>query len=330
MGRRHAAALRSLEAAGRLRFVAVFDPRPEGHAALLREAPDAPPHFDDLDAFHDRARPEALVIAATAPHHLPHLEVAAARGLRLALVEKPLAVSAAEARRVAALAEAGLRIAVNHQWPFFPAYARLRALASGPEFGGIVSATVAGGAFGAAMGGSHAAFLFEWMSGVRLARASGWFDPEPLPNPRGPEFADRAGEMRFEAEDGRSLMVNCRAEQRHGQLEIWNCRLGQIVVDRLTWTALLRHRRAEDRDAPATRYAMPGVAETLALETMDLVAASADHMAALVAGEGFVDAAAGARVVELLAAAHLSAERGGAPVAAPLGAEDAARRFPWC
>ncbi len=330
MGRRHAAALMALEKEGRLRFAGIYDPRPEGYEALKREAPGAPPFFDDLEAFYAAIRPETLAIATTAPHHLPHLEAAAAHGVKRALVEKPLAVSTVEVRRIVALDAAGLRIAVNHQWPFFPAYARLKDLANGPALGGVVSASVMGGAFGAAMGGSHAIFLFEWMSGARLARASAWFDAEPLPNPRGAEFVDRAGEMRFEAEDGRALHVNCRAEQRHGQLEVWNCRLGQIVVDRLTWTALIRHRREEDREAPATRYGMPGVSESLTLDAMDLVAASGDHMAALIEGAGYVGAADGARVVELLSAAHLSAERGGAPVAAPLGEADAARSFPWC
>lgn len=332
MGRRHAAALESLARRGRIRFTGIYDPAPEGHAMLRAENPAAAAPFSNgLDAFYAAAQPEAVVIATTAPHHLPHLETAAERGVAMALVEKPLAVSVAQARRIRELAEGGLRIAVNHQWPFFPAYARLRALAQGNAFGGVVSAAIVAGAFGAAMGGSHAIFLFEWLSNARLTRATAWFDDVALPNPRGAAFSDRAGAMRFETADGRALTVSCGAEQRHGLLEVWSCRTGQIIVDRLTSSAWLRHRRPEDRDAPAGRYALPGEAETIALEPMDLVAASAAHLEALLDGDTYVDAAWGAHVVELLAAAHLSAERDHAPVLADaLSCDDAGRVFPWC
>ena len=336
MGRRHAEALIEADRAGDLSFAGIYDPSPEGYRLLVEncgEAARAVPYHGDIDSVIHAAEPDGFVIATTAPFHIDYIRLAAQTpSVETVFVEKPLCVSLAEAREIEALAESGgLRIAVNHQWKFIPTYRRLHALANSADFGGVISASIMAGNIGLAMGGSHALYLFQWLAGVELTQVHAWLEPPSHPNPRGAEFEDWAGSARFATADGtRSFYLSCGVEQHHGLIEVWMCRYGHIVVDRLNARAWAVHRQPEHRSAPSFRYGMPAASEDFALPAIDLVASSRDHLRALLRGEGYVNLSEATHIMRLLVAAHTSHEGGGCPVDLRTADLDEARRFAWC
>jgi predicted dehydrogenase len=90
---------------------------------------------DDLDAALRGA--EAVVVATSAATHADLASAAIERGLPV-LVEKPFALSVADAERVAALAEARrVPVVVGHLLLFHPAVERLRAMIDARELGDI-------------------------------------------------------------------------------------------------------------------------------------------------------------------------------------------------
>ncbi len=128
IARWHAAALAAAVPAARL--VAVADPAAEAARALA--AANGARAYPSLGAMLAEARLDALHILTPPPLHHPMALQALAAGAHV-LVEKPFALTAAEAEQIAAAAAAAGRIAaVNHNFLGLPAYARLRrALAAG-------------------------------------------------------------------------------------------------------------------------------------------------------------------------------------------------------
>jgi len=100
---------------------------------------------EDFAAMLDEAPMDALVVASPHNLHGAHAIAALERGLHV-LIEKPMTVSAAEARAIAALARAKHRhVLVPYGWNFKPYFAKARELVSGGRIGRIrhVSAQMA-------------------------------------------------------------------------------------------------------------------------------------------------------------------------------------------
>jgi predicted dehydrogenase len=118
--------VRVLASEARCELVAIADPDPAAIARAHAIAPAA--RRDSVDAILADPQVDALVIASPAPTHAELATAAIAAGKHV-LVEKPLALDLASARRVAAALRATDRIAmVGHLMVYHPAVVRLRQL----------------------------------------------------------------------------------------------------------------------------------------------------------------------------------------------------------
>jgi predicted dehydrogenase len=130
MGKTHLAAYRAAERDHLATITAVLDPAAGAATAAgnLNTAADAPDLtgveiFRDADAFFDRAKVDAVSICTPTDTHVALAERALARGLHI-LCEKPVTLSAADIRRLAAAADAARRVCVPAMvmrfWPGWP------------------------------------------------------------------------------------------------------------------------------------------------------------------------------------------------------------------
>jgi predicted dehydrogenase len=326
MGRRHLQVAKNLgfEIAG------LYDPLAESVALALKE--HALPEslvFDSAQQMLETVRPDALVVASTAPSHCEYVCLAAEAGVRYVLCEKPMAVSVAECgRMLAACAASGTALAVNHQMQFMEQYTLVKALASSPAFGGLRSVTVAASNFGLAMNGAHYFEMFRYLTGEEIETVSFWADAEKVPNPRGPQYEDRSGQLRAVAPSGVRLYLEIGGDQGHGLQVIYGCRYGQIFVDELSGFVRYIHRKAEFANLPTTRYGMPAEEVTRQIAPADVIAPTEAVWRAMIAGGDYPDGVCGRHAVRALVAANISGEREGQPVKLDDG-EAANRVFPW-
>jgi predicted dehydrogenase len=115
--------LKAAQSRGDVRIVGVFDP----DRALLRKYADryALPEsalFEDLGALLDRVRPEAVAAFTNTKDHPLVVEAAAARHIAV-MMEKPLAVSNDDARRIRRAAERGsIQVFVNYETTWYPSH----------------------------------------------------------------------------------------------------------------------------------------------------------------------------------------------------------------
>jgi predicted dehydrogenase len=317
MGRRHIAAARS---AG-FELGGVFDQSAEALATTLSEcAVEKDMAFNDARRMLAAARPDAVVISTTAPSHCQFVCASAAAGVRYILCEKPMASSLEECdRMIAACRAAGARLAVNHQMRFMEQYTDIKALIDTPEFGGLRSMVVAASNFGLAMNGSHYFEAFRYLANEGVAELSCWFDPNNVPNPRGPQYIDRSGQLRGVSASGVRLIIELGADLGHGIEVIYGCRNGQILVDELAGFARGIHRLPEYRDLPTTRYGMPANEFQRKIAQADVIKPTEDLWRAVLADGSYPDGDSGRHAVAALVAANLSGESGGRPVALDKG-----------
>lgn len=119
----------------RVQLVAAADPRPEARARFAAEFGGRA--YADVAAL--AADPEVDVVYVATPHqmHARHVLAAAAAG-RHVLVEKPMAVSVADAERmVDACRAAGVHLIVGHSHSFDAPIAAARAMIAGGAYGAL-------------------------------------------------------------------------------------------------------------------------------------------------------------------------------------------------
>lgn len=117
-------------------LVAICDPSSAALARTRRFAPTAR-HYETYEQLLEDQEVEALVLATPAIHHA-HQAEAGLRSGRHVLVEKPLALSPADAARaVAAAEESGRTLMVGHLMLYHPAYERVRGLVTSGELGDL-------------------------------------------------------------------------------------------------------------------------------------------------------------------------------------------------
>ncbi len=115
--------LRSAQARPDVQIVGIFEP----DAALLRQYATRQGFadsvlFTDLNAMLDRAKPEALASFTNTYDHPAVVEAAAARRIHV-MMEKPLAVSNADAQRIRRAAERGaIQVLVNYETTWYPSH----------------------------------------------------------------------------------------------------------------------------------------------------------------------------------------------------------------
>jgi predicted dehydrogenase len=325
MGRRHITAARNagFELAG------VSDLSADAIATTLTECGvDEAMAFSHAGRMLAELRPDAVVVSTTAPSHCEFVCAAAAAGVRFILCEKPMATSLEECdRMIAACRAAGARLAVNHQMRFMEQYTSIKALIDTPEFGGLRSMVVSASNFGLAMNGSHYFEAFRYLAGD-VVEISCWFDPSNVPNPRGPQYVDRSGQLRGVTASGARLIMELGGDLGHGVEVIYGCRNGQILVDELAGFVRAIHRAAEYRDLPTTRYGMPAKEFQRKIAQAEVTRPTEDLWRAVLAGGSYPDGEAGRHALSVLVAANLSGETGGNKVTLGAGLP-LERKFMW-
>lgn len=286
--------------------------------------------FTDVRDMLKTTRPEALVVATTAPSHAAFVLAAAELGVRYILCEKPMSTSLADAQAmIDACQRAGAKLAINHQMRFMPQYTRVKSLISSAELGALSSILVAGSNFGLAMNASHYFEMFRYISDSAVTRVQAWFEEGNLANPRGAEFEDRSGRLLARAETGPSMYIDFSSASGWGLQVVYICRHGQIVVDELNGDMRVAARQAEFRDLPTTRYGMPADLQHLTIEPADTVVPTMAVWSAMLTDQAYPDGAAGAHALACLVAAHASHASGGREVRLDDPALPRDRQFKW-
>lgn len=304
-------------------------------AEQARAAARATCKLDPSASFADGAemlrsvRPDALVVATTAPSHASLVVAAAKVGVRYILCEKPMATSLGEAREMMdACKRSGTMLAVNHQMRFMEQYTRVKALIGSEQLGPLASVVVAASNFGLAMNASHYFEMFRYVSGVPVLSVNAWFEDARLANPRGAQFEDRSGRILAHSQGGSSLYLDFSVNAGNGINVVYICRYGQIVVDELNGTMRVVARKSEFRDFPTTRYGMPSDIHTKSIAPADVVGPTKALWTALLAGQSYPDGEVGIHALACCVAAHVSHEEGGVSVTIGQSLPEA-RRFQW-
>ncbi len=326
MGRRHGKAIRS---AG-LELVGVAD----GMESSLQMARDELSlsaqqcYLDPMEMIRV-LKPDLVCVATTATSHADLTCLAAEMGVRYILCEKPMATSVADCdRMISTCARHGAVLAVNHQMRFISQYMRPKAIVESDELGGFCGLHVIAGNCGLAMNGTHFVELLRLLAGEPAEEVTAWFSPDVTPNPRGPEFEDRAGFVRARTASGKRLHIEAPSDQGHGLTLIYSGHHGQVIVDMLAGWMRVNCRKEEHRSKPSTLYGLPWDSWEEALSLTDVETATQMVIEHMIAGSGYPSGADGLTAVSTLVAAHASVAKGSVPV--PLKQpnwED--HRFPW-
>ena len=313
-----------------LTLFGVADPSREALAAARDEHDLSQEQcFADASVLLEQTEPQCVIVSTTAPAHCAYTCAAAESGAEYILCEKPMAVSLAQCDRMIDVCEAnGAKLAVNHQMRFMEQYTGPKRIVQSESFGGLSSVTVVAGNFGMAMNGTHYFEMFRYMTDESPAEATAWFSDAAVPNPRGPEFEDRAGAVRLTTASGKRFYMEISADQGHGMKVIYSGRHGQLVVDELAGKMYLAEREEQHRALPTTRYGMPWTESVHDIQPAELLGPSKAVLNALVSGEDAPSGHEGRLAVEALVAAYVSDESGHTPV--PLDGDLPRERvFPW-
>jgi phthalate 4,5-cis-dihydrodiol dehydrogenase len=135
LGRAFTIMLPTLARHPRVKLVAAADPRPEARAQFERDFGGRA--FDSVEALCADRGVDALYVATPHEHHAAHA-IAALRAGKHVLVEKPMAISVAEARAMVEAARAAdRRLVVGPSHSFDAPIARTRALIEGGTYGRV-------------------------------------------------------------------------------------------------------------------------------------------------------------------------------------------------
>lgn len=326
---------------GVFEVVAVADPTPE-RRELAREAAG----LDDADAYADAAellaRDDIDLVDVCTPQFL-HRDVVvdAARSGKHVVCEKPIAASPADAAAmIAAAEEAGVVLAVVHNYLFFPEIVRAKSLVDEGAIGavrsvqldmlGVVDSPGAAGYMpqwrkdphtsggGVLMDMLHGVYLVQHLLEQPIERVSAWIDGGDT------GAVESAAVCRIESAD-RVGLVNVAWGMGPGGVRI-DGEQGRIVLDyredgTMPWfpfetMTLTTEGRSEVVDLPAGEELGPLVSNALR-DTLADVARAIDREAAPAAS-----GAAALETLEITVAAYASAALGRS-VAVPLDAGDA-------
>lgn len=326
MGRSHG---KALKAAG-LELVGMADAIP----ASLQAAQDelgvaADSCFSDPAVMLDTVKPDFVCVATTATSHADLSCLAAEKGARYILCEKPMATSMAECQRmISTCAQYGVRLGINHPTRFMPQYTRVKELIEAGRIGPLCGIHVLAGNCGMAMNGIHFFELLRYLTGEPAEEVLAWFSDEVVPNPRGTQFKDVAGFIRATTATGQRLHIEAMPDTGHGVTFAYMGAYGQIFVDGLTGILRLNTRKPEFHDRPSTQYGMPWDTEEEVLNKADNVVAAKNVIESLIEGAGYPTPDQAMVAVRSLITAYRSAEEG-TRLCRVKDTPDSERRFPW-
>jgi UDP-N-acetylglucosamine 3-dehydrogenase len=174
IGRHHA---RLLQGSERVEFAGAVDPTGDRY----RSVHDPALVFESIDALLARGRLDLAIVAVPTDLHLPVVEALAAAGVSM-LIEKPLAATSEQARRIVEICEAaGVHGAVGHVERFNPALQELRRRLLAGQIGRLFTAsTVRSGPFPARIQdvgvvkdlATHDIDLVSWLADSGIASVS--------------------------------------------------------------------------------------------------------------------------------------------------------------
>jgi len=308
MGRRHIQVIKEMG----LDLAGICDLNPEALALAEKEQGiTSELHYSHAPSLLKEKQPECVVIATTAPTHCEYTCLAAELGAKYILCEKPMAISLAECEQMlAACKKHGTKLAINHQMRFMEQYVTPKQLINSAEFGGLASVTVVAGNFGMAMNGTHYFEMFRYMTAESPEEVTAWFSSDKVPNPRGPQFEDRAGSLRITTASGKRLYMEAGSDQGNGCKVIYAARYGQIMIEELTGIMTLVSREEQYRNLPTTRYGMPSVRSEQTIKPADAIAPSRAVLESLLNDTNPPTGEDGRMAVATLVAAYISDEEG--------------------
>ena len=327
MGRRHVQVVQNLG----LSLVGICDQYSDALKQCQQENKVSPDrHYTNVKKMFEKTHPDCVIIATTSPMHCEYTCLAAESGAKYILCEKPMALSLAQCdKMIQTCKQHGTHLAINHQMRFMEQYTEPKTLINSEEFGGLTSVTVVGGNFGMAMNGTHYFEMFRYMTDECPKEVTAWFSDEKVPNPRGPQFEDRAGSVRITTARGKRFFMDISADQGHGIKVIYTGKYGQIVVDELKGDMFQSVRKDEDRNLPTTRYGCASLDTLKKILPADATTPTKSVLNALIHEDNYPTGEDGRLAVATLVAAYCSHEQGHKPVVIDEENLPSHRDFPW-
>jgi predicted dehydrogenase len=315
MGRRYVEALRLVDS---VELTAAADTRPK---ALSGAALNGIGFYTDALTMLAEIQADVVIVATNGPSHHSLVLAAIAAGAQSILCEKPLACSLLEAEEMIRTAsEQGCKLAVNHGRRHVPAYRWLAQQLQSGQWGELRSIRSSCPGIGLGCIATHMIDLWRFLGGEELHTVFGWVDPVRGPNPRGAEFSDPGGMIVATSASG-TRYVHEQTEDGAGPgALVIETTAAQIDVDEYNRSVSILQRDLSVKPGPGRppKYnpvLLPADAPLL----IDIVRLSADTLRELV-GQSLPTCAAehGLRSLEVVVAAHLSNDRGHAPIVLPL------------
>lgn len=327
MGRRHVKVVQDLG----LSLVGICDQNRDALKICQQENNiSADKHYTRIEQMLKKTQPDCVIVATTSPMHCEYSCLAAEYGAHYILCEKPMAISLAQCdRMITVCKQYGAHLAINHQMRFMEQYTEPKKCINSEAFGGLTSVTVVGGNFGMAMNGTHYFEMFRFLTNENPHEITAWFSDEKVPNPRGPQFEDRAGSVRITTAKGKRYFMDISADQGHGIKVIYSGKYGQIVVDELKGEMWMSVRKKEERSLPTTRYGCISLDTVKKIVPADATTPTKSVLNALIHEDNYPSGEDGRLAVATLVAAYCSHEQGHKPVM--IGKENVPvnREFPW-
>ena len=266
----------------------------------------------DLKLAFSESKPDLVIISTTADTHCALSCFAATHGARYILVEKPMATSVADcSQMIKVCRDKNVTLAVNHQMRFMSVYLEPKKLIGTDQFGELCSMTLVAGNIGFSMNGSHYIEAFRFLTNENLHKVSAIFSPQLIPNPRGPQFQDRAGSLRLITPKNKILNMEIGSNQGHGMQVTYSYERGIVVVDEVAREIFTSCRLPENRGLPSTRVGTTGINSTYGLPFCGVIETTALMLRAMVSGCDYVTGEQGRAVVQALALAYQSARQAG-------------------
>ncbi len=252
---------------------------------------------------------DCLIIATTAPSHCTYTLRASEKKVPYILCEKPMATSIFECDEMINSCEKNkCKLAINHQMRFMEQYIKVKEIVSSKEFGGLSSVNIIAGNFGFAMNATHYFELFRYLTEEKPYEVTSWFSKEIVPNPRGEEFQDRAGQLRVLTRNGKRLYFEIGADQGHWILVTYAGKNGMIYADELNGKIYLNLREKEYIDYPTTKYALPNIFKEIKVSPPDIIESTAMVLKSLFEGKNYPSGEDGRNTILTLVAAYKSNE----------------------
>jgi predicted dehydrogenase len=298
--------------------VAVVDSRQE--ALDLATTSSACRKLQDATLLWTEAQLDLVCIATNGPSHAPLALAAIAAGVPRVMIEKPMACSVSDCDRLLeAAARVGTRLAVNQSRRHDPFYRWVREQVRSGRWGAPLSLWIQRPGIGLGCLGTHsfdlAAFLFD----TAPRKVSGWIDTPHGRNPRGEQFKDPGGLVVMDfGEERRAVVAQLEAGAGPMSVELDLSGARIRIDEKLNRIEILTRAPHAGGGAVGSGYLEEIVPQGLSAKTdMNQMLRG---LIREVTGEGQMtcDGTHGRLAVEVLAAAHLSAERGGIPMSIPL------------